>query len=247
MNKHDLYTTASALFVQLHQFIEVLQKDLAQDVNISHELSHAAALLTDTVQEPSVREIVVSLLGRNGEVPPTSRLNMGHSQHYHNHQASILIHSSTWEFFPEPQFPFDVHTDDDQTLRMKVTGTVSRSLVTFPNYRTLSEYIRGRLGMPIENQITRETLENYGRTDITFRKKNDQFFLDFRSKKNVWATGQICEHEGIYETLNDRADTRMYHIGDSFLPCPLDKHPVLWNLRAVKEEHLIPIESHEDF
>ena len=62
--------------------------------------------------------------------PLLRREYLGHSRHYNNHQASIL---SSFSFAmelgvsPNLQFPFDVHTDDGQTIRMKMSGNSSRS------------------------------------------------------------------------------------------------------------------------
>lgn len=236
MDKHEIYLAASELFVSLHKFMVALQSDMANERSESADRFHETIKESSTVlAREGVREIEVTLLGRNGEVPPTSRLNMGHSQHYNNHQASILIHSASWEFFPEPQFPFDVHTDDQETLRMKVSGASSRILVTTPNYRTLSEYIRGRLGVPIETPITRQILENYGRTSITFRKKDEQYFLDFKSNKTVGATNEVCEQTGFYQTSCEHEITVHFDLGDTFPMCPKTGHIVLWKYRPIGE------------
>ena len=125
------------------------------------------------------QDVTISLLNRQGQVPKTSRLNMGHSPHYLNHQAAILIEPANWSFFPKPLEAFNVSTDDGKTLIMKSTGDRSRLLVTVGNYQILSKYVRDRLGLELEDRITKTKLNEYGRTDVTFRKQDGKFFLDF--------------------------------------------------------------------
>ena len=187
MDTRQLYRALFKLMLSTQSVLAILQEEVLSEEMSPEDSGQEDQTGTDNLKEEirdnksedDVQEITISFLSRRGEVPATSRLNMGHSVHYDNHQASILIHSSDWSFFPDPQIPFIVTTDDNQRLTMKVSGDRSRTLVTDRSYRILSEYIRRRLGVSIDTQITREILEDYGRTDITFRKKNGEYFLDF--------------------------------------------------------------------
>ncbi len=187
MDNRQLYRALFKLMLSTQSVLAILQEEvLSEEMSLEDSgqkdlavTGHLKEENRDNKSEDDVQEITISFLSRRGEVPATSRLNMGHSIHYDNHQASILIHSSDWSFFPDPQIPFTVTTDDSQRLTMKVAGDRSRTLVTDRSYRILSEYIRGRLGVSIDTPITRKMLEDYGRTDITFRKKNGEYFLDF--------------------------------------------------------------------
>ena len=241
MDKHSLYLAASELFVALHKFMEALSEDMmSPDVMPPAQASPTeSSIPDDPVQEAfDEREIVISLLGRRGEVPPTSRLNMGHSRHYNNHQASILIHTSFWDFFPKPQIPFDVITDDGKTLRMKLSGETSRVLVTTPNYRDLSEYIRDRLGVSIDTQITREMLEEYGRTTISFRRKNECYELDFSTELEGGKTGDICQKSGLYKARGSHHAQILLDKGDRFPACGTARHDVFWELLEDRQEEV---------
>ena len=197
MDTRQLYRALFKLMLSTQSVLAILQEEVLSEEVLSEEMSlddlgqerqADTGNLKEEIREnkseegrseDDVQEVTISFLSRRGEVPETSRLNMGHSDHYDNHQASILIHASDWSFFPDPQIPFTVTTDDDQKLTMKVSGNRSRTLVTERSYRILSEYIRDRIGVSIDTQITRKMLEGYGRTDITFRRKNGKYSLDF--------------------------------------------------------------------
>lgn len=130
-----------------------------------------------------VEEISVSLLSaRTGQVPSESQINMTFSKHYNAGQAMIYLPKSCWHFFPDRNIPFTARTDDGERLTLKVVGTSARSLVTVNSYRVLNEYLRGRLGVPLDVRVTKEELERYGRTDIVFRKENGQYALDFSKR-----------------------------------------------------------------
>lgn len=188
MDTRQLYRALFKLMLSTQSVLAILQEEvLSEEMSVGdlgQELQKDTGKLQEEIhdnrsEEDVQEEVTISFLSRWGEVPETSRLNMGHSTHYDNHQASILIHSADWAFFPDPQIPFTVTTDDDQRLTMKVSGSRSRTLVTDRSYRILSEYLRGRLGVSIDTQITRKMLEEYGRTDITFRKRSGAYSLDF--------------------------------------------------------------------
>ncbi len=137
----------------------------------------------DSVSDNTVdsgEEISVSLLSaRTGQVPEESQINIAFSRHYNAGQAMVYVPKSSWHFFPERNVPFMARTDDDRRLTLKVVGTSARSLVTTNSYRILNEYLRGRLGIGLDQRVTREMLEEYGRTDIVFRKVDGEYFLDF--------------------------------------------------------------------
>ena len=176
------------LTISVQDVLTILQGEMLTEESLQHsfdqqpteEGKHPLDETTDEQKFVDERnEIIVSLLNRQGDVPGTSRLNMGFSDYFHNHQAAILIEPPNWSFFPDPQITFNVTTDDGKTLIMKTTGDRSRLLVTVGNYRILSQYIRDRLGISLETRITRTILDDYGRTDITFRRQDGKYLLDF--------------------------------------------------------------------
>lgn len=189
-NSRELYRALFKLMLSVQNVLAILQEEvfseeLSEDdfgQNTRHKTHQSEELLGDHSSANSSEEISISFLDRRGKVPETSRLNMGFSDHYRNHQAAIYINRLSWSFFPEPQIPFTVNTDDGKAFTCKISGMQSRHLVTVGSYRILSEYIRGRLNVSLETQITREMLEQYGRTDVTFRREGNEYSLDFSVK-----------------------------------------------------------------
>ncbi len=175
------------LTISIQDVLTILQGDVLTEEsppeNLEQEGSGGKPSSQETTDEQNFvdeREVItISLLNRQGQVPKSSRLNMGHSPHYHNYQAAILIEPANWSFFPKPQEAFNVTTDDGETLIMKTTGDLSRLLVTVGNYQILSKYIRDRLGIRLEERITKTKLIEYGRTNISFRKREGKYSLDF--------------------------------------------------------------------
>lgn len=190
MDSRQLYRALFRLMLSVQNVLAILQEEVLSEElpkdefeqQARHKTHQLAELLGDNSSVDSSEEISISFLDRRGQVPATSRLNMGFSEHYHNHQAAIYINRLSWPFFPDPQMPFTVNTDDGNAFTCKITGSQARHLVTVGSYRILSEYIRERLNVSLETQITREILEKYGRTDVTFRREGNEYILDFSVK-----------------------------------------------------------------
>ena len=71
-------------------------------------------------------------------------------------------------------------TDDGVNLILRVEQQNDKAITTPLNNSLLGEYFRHRLGMENGAYINRQDLENYGRTDVTFYRIDDeQFFMDF--------------------------------------------------------------------
>ena len=175
------------LTISVQDVLTILQDEMLTEVPPRNSFDQITRMDKHTLKETSDErtfvdereEITVSFLNSRGVVPKTSRLNMGFSLHFRNHPAAILIEPVNWSFFPDPQIPFNVTTDDGKTLILKTTGSRSRLLVSVGNYRLLSQYIRDRLRISLDIPITRTMLNDYGRTDITFRKQDGKYLLDF--------------------------------------------------------------------
>jgi len=128
----------------------------------------------------------ISLLYK-GEVPKSSGLNWGirgdkpsrpSKDEAYIHVPAGIVKTG---FFPDMGEEFNVATDDDRTLTLKlVSGDIGKDLHSVPRNKDIGLYFRNRLNLPSGTLITREHLENYGRTNIKFVRINDEeYFLDF--------------------------------------------------------------------
>ena len=143
----------------------------------------------DTEENPAValrgaglESVTLSLLCRTGETGTRSGLNWGQRAGREPNQAYIPLPASTARsgFFPLDKHHFSVLTDDGVNLILRVEQQNDKAITTPLNNSLLGEYFRRRLGMANGSYINRQDLENYGRTDVTFYRIDDeQFFMDF--------------------------------------------------------------------
>ena len=78
---------------------------------------------------------------------------------------------------------FSAITDDNKQLILRIEQANDKALTTPLNNSLLGEYLRNRIGVANGAFVTKEDLERYGRTDITFYKiDEEQFFMDFSVK-----------------------------------------------------------------
>ena len=125
-------------------------------------------------------ETSLSLLSqRTQEVPERHGINLCMHPAFNDGQCVIYLRREQWEFFPPRLERFSVLTDDGQTLVLKITGRQTRQLVTVGRLSTLGRYLRRRLGIEWDEPVTKELLDQYGRSDISFRKRAGKFYLDF--------------------------------------------------------------------
>jgi hypothetical protein len=135
------------------------------------------------------QSVTVSLLSRkNGEVPERGGLNWGQRPGRNHNQAYLQLPPEVYksDFFPiAPQW-FIVHTDDFKYFfcRRAEKDQNGQVIHTPENNSLLGEYFRYRLDLPSGAFVTRQHLEQYGRTDIVFTKiDEDEFYLDFSVNK----------------------------------------------------------------
>ncbi len=135
--------------------------------------------------------VIVSLLGTRGEwrneVPERSGLNWGQRpEHRRNpNQAYIQIGArlARTGFFPPRPERFTVLTDDGlsfEAVRAQKTSRVDSggdAIETPQGNHILGAYFRARLGVQSGAPVKRQHLENYGRTDVTFCKLEDETYL----------------------------------------------------------------------
>lgn len=138
--------------------------------------------------------VTVSLLASRGqwknEVPPRSGLNWGQRpEHKRNsNQAYIQIGAKLGRtgFFPARPQRFTVITDDGlsfEAVRAQKSPRIDSggdAIETPQGNHILGAYFRARLGVQGGALVTRQHLENYGRTDVTFCKLEDETYqMDF--------------------------------------------------------------------
>lgn len=116
-------------------------------------------------------------------VPDVSGLNWGQRGTRNRNEAYIPVpaHIMRSGFFPAKNEHFTVLTDDGKELIMAiVSGVIGKHLQTPLDNSRIGEYFRYRLGVPENIKFTREDLERYGRTDVTFLKEDEETYrMDF--------------------------------------------------------------------
>lgn len=136
----------------------------------------------------------VSLLNyRTDEVPERHGINLCMHSGFNDGQCVVYLRREHWSFFPPRLEKFSVRTDDGQTLVLKITGRQTRQLVTVGRLSKLGRYLRRRLGIEWNEPVTKELLDQYGRYDISFRKRNGKFHLDFGRPDSKTATQLALE------------------------------------------------------
>lgn len=146
--------------------------------------SDTSAVLNESV----VENVTISLLSsRNGEVQNTGGLNWGHRASRNRNEAYIQLPPEVYrsEFFPKRGQHFTVVTDDSKLfICTRAQKTKEGAAIETPhNNSLLGEYFRNRLGLENGAFITKAELQQYGRTDVTFYKFDDEnYYMDFEVK-----------------------------------------------------------------
>lgn len=122
------------------------------------------------------------LTQRTGEVHDRGGLNWGQRKGREPNQAYIHVPSKVQksDFFPTTGVRFTVLTDDHDSFIFVRAQANGKGLHTTQNNSQLGAYIRKRIGVPDGAYVTRQDLEAYGRTNVTFYKiEEDTYFMDF--------------------------------------------------------------------
>ena len=129
-----------------------------------------------------ITSTTLSLLTNKGEVGEKSGLNWGQRKGRNKNEAYIHLPAKIARsgFFPLNKQHFTVITDDGHTLLLRVEQQNDKAITTPLSNAQLGEYFRNRLGLGNGAFVTKQDLLNYGRTDVTFYKIDDeQYFMDF--------------------------------------------------------------------
>ena len=129
----------------------------------------------------------LELLTKRGDVGKRSGLNWGQRDKRNRNEAYIPLCRTIakTDFFPKEKQHFMARTDDGKCLLLRVEQQNDKAITTPLSNALLGEYFRSRLGLSNGEYITKEHLLNYGRTDVTFYKIDDeQYFMDFSPHKS---------------------------------------------------------------
>lgn len=133
------------------------------------------------------KSVRISLLSKNGELPPKSGLNWGQRPEHNRapNQAYLSIRTDATKegFLPEKKFTFTLVTDDNVTMDCTVQQDGRKAISTTKDNSVLGLYFRNRLGVSSGAMVTKDHLVYYGRSDFLLKKLDDEtFFLDFSAQ-----------------------------------------------------------------
>ncbi|WP_068777738.1 restriction endonuclease PLD domain-containing protein [Paenibacillus sp. FJAT-26967] len=148
----------------------------------THQILDAENNPITTLAGEGIGSIKLSLLTNKGDIGEKSGLNWGQRKGRNRNQSYIHLPSQIARtgFFPLNKQHFTVVTDDGHTLLLRVEQQNNKAITTPLSNAQLGEYFRNRLGLGNGSFVTKQDLLNYGRTDVTFYKIDDeQYFMDF--------------------------------------------------------------------
>jgi hypothetical protein len=146
------------------------------------------------VQGKGVESVTLSLLTDKDDVGFGSGINWGHRKdgtprNPNQMYISLPVHikNAHPEFFPIIGNPsgkgnpnFSVLTDDGINLIFRVQQQGNKGITTPLDNSRIGEYFRRRMELANGVFVTKYDLENYGRTNVTFYKLDDeQYLMDF--------------------------------------------------------------------
>jgi len=133
---------------------------------------------------PNTRVRISLLAQRTGDLPQRSGLNWGQrpEQNREPNQAYLSLRRDARDegFLPPLTETFTLITDDNHSFDCVVAQQGRKAIHSTLNNSELGMYFRERIGIPLGEPVMRADLEQYGRTDYTIEKLNDEtFLLDF--------------------------------------------------------------------
>lgn len=127
------------------------------------------------------KAVTLSLLTKSGEIHKGGGLNWGQRKGREPNQAYIPIHSpvNKTRFFPL-KTRFAVLTDDGESFIFIRAQDDGKALHSPDDNSIIGRYFRSRIGVEDGAFVHQTDLKNYGRTDVTFTKFNDEtYYMDF--------------------------------------------------------------------
>ena len=157
-------------YVVLHATHDILDRE-------NHSVENAELLARDGYESIRLR-----LTTKNGEPGKRSGLNWGQRPKRNSNEAYIPLPVKVAKsgFFPLEGRHFTVITDDRRQLILRIEQQNNKAITTPARNSDLGEYFRNRLGVANGEHITRSILDDYGRTDVTFiRLDEETYYMDF--------------------------------------------------------------------
>jgi len=169
-------------------FYELLQRSTympeAKDVSVNNITIPSLGLIINAGEAEWVEEnksARISFLNkRTGNLPTRSGLNWGQREVRQNKDEaylSIKVPITKEGFLPEKGSRFSLITDDNKSFDCVVAQDGRKSIETTDDNSLLGKYIRKRIGVQLGTLVTKQDLENYGRTDFSIMKLDDETFM----------------------------------------------------------------------
>ena len=136
----------------------------------------------DALEQQGYPTIRLSLVTRTGAPGKRSGLNWGQRPNRNPNEAYIPLPSKIAKsgFFPLEKQHFTVITDDRHQLILRVEQQNDKAITTPARNSDLGEYFRNRLGLANGEFVTRDALDDYGRTDVAFVQLDEEtYYMDF--------------------------------------------------------------------
>lgn len=149
------------------------------NVEASDKDENTARIADDLTQLPRAS---VSFLDNRGNLPQRSGLNWGQRRGREPNQAYIRlpIELTRTDFFPPRGEHFTLLTDDNKSLICVRRQDHGKAIHTSDNNSRMGLYFLYRLDVPEGENITKEDMEHYGRTDVDFYKiDGETYYMDF--------------------------------------------------------------------
>lgn len=180
----EIMTAVNA--VKAKEFIEAirLKSSFINQSQITNNIKEQVqGIKNKTIEDNTVTLTLLNSKNIN-ETPKRSGINWGQrpdvgrepNQAYINIPATI----NQQNFFPDIGIPFIIQTDDNQTLAVVRAQDNGKGLHTYESNALMGKYLRDRLGLEHGIFVTKKHLEDYGRTDVTIKKLDDEtYYMDF--------------------------------------------------------------------
>ena len=140
------------------------------------------------------RRVRISFLQANGTLPQKSGLNwgipdgtsrrpfraIGDREAYDQAYLPVRQDARDEGFLPETAYTFTLVTDDNQSIDCVVAQSGRKAIHSTLDNSEIGRYFRSRLGVGLGEPVTAQHLIQYGRTDYTLSKIDEEtFLLDF--------------------------------------------------------------------
>ncbi|MCY3833287.1 MAG: NgoFVII family restriction endonuclease [Chloroflexi bacterium] len=153
--------------------VDCLDESVLEHVSLTETRRTDDRATEDTV----TLSLLISRGKRKGEIHQKSGLNWGFRPNRNRNEAYIPVPVQHYEFFPPIKQEFTVLTDDGYPFIFVKAQERGKALETPQSNAELGYYFRKRLGLQFGEFVTKQHLIDYGRTDVTFTKIDEETYL----------------------------------------------------------------------